>query len=378
MGSLFSSPPPVVVQQPQQFQSSGSGEVKPYAPVEPFIEDLLPRIEEEFAADPVLFQQSLVPQDTAETLAARQGFANLGQTAAGFAPDFQQLYQADLARGLADPSQDQLFLAETGAIADQARRLTERDKLIAQTQAMQAGQFGLGSTALEELQQNQQRLREETVQRQLAESLGRAEQRRIGAADRAPGFAQQQLQAQLAQPSLQEAVGRDIESREAARLADQARLTQQPQEAQREQLINLSNLLGGLAGLGTSTTFQNQSSGFTSQAFSGGPSPFQQIASAAAAAAPFAMKMSDIRLKTNVKHVGKLNNGIKLYTWNWTEEAKGIAGNQVEYGVIAQEVMEVVPEAVIEGNDGYLRVSYEALYDHAESFDHVCCREVGA
>ena len=377
MTSFFSSPPPVVIQQPQQFQASGSGEVKPYAPVEPFIEDLLPRIEEEFAADPVLFQQSLVPQDTAETLAARQGFANLGQTAAGFAPDFQQLYQADLARGLADPSQDALFLAETGAIADQARRLTERDKLLAQTQAIQAGQFGLGSTALAELQQNQQRLREETVQRQLAESLGRAEQRRIGAADRAPGFAQQQLQAQLAQPSLQEAVGRDIETREAARLADQARLTQQPQEARREQLINLSNLLGGLAGLGTSTTFQNQTSGFTSQAFAGGPSPFQQVLGAAGTAASL-YNMSDIKLKTNIKQVGKLNNGIKVYTWNWTEEAKGIVGDQVEYGVIAQEVMEVVPEAVIEGNDGYLRVSYEALYDHAKSFDHVCCREVGA
>jgi hypothetical protein len=377
MSSFFSSPPPVVIQQPQQFQASGSGEVKPYAPVEPFIEDLLPRIEEEFAADPVLFQQSLVPQDTAETLAARQGFANLGQTAAGFAPDFQQLYQADLARGMADPSQDPLFLAETRAIADQARRLTERDKLIAQTQAIRAGQFSLGSTALEELQQNQQRLREETVQRQLAESLGRAEQRRIGAADRAPGFAQQQLQAQLAQPSLQEAVGRDIETREAARLADQARLTQQPQEARREQLINLSNLLGGLAGLGTSTTFQNQTSGFTSQAFAGGPSPFQQVLGAAGTAASL-YNMSDIKLKTNIKQVGKLNNGIKVYTWNWTEEAKGIVGDQVEYGVIAQEVMEVVPEAVIEGNDGYLRVSYEALYDHAESFDHVCCREVGA
>ena len=376
MGGIFSSPPPVVVQQPQQFQASGSGEVKPYAPVEPFIEDLLPRIEEEFSTDPVLFQQSLVPQDTAETLAARQGFANLGQTAAGFAPDFQQLYQADLARGMADPSQDLLFLAETGAIADQARRLTERDNLLAQTQAIQAGQFGLGSTALEELQQNQQRLREETVQRQLAESLGRAEQRRIGAADRAPGFAQQQLQAQLAQPSLQEAVGRDIESREAARLADQARLTQQPQEAQREQTINLANLLGGLAGLGTSTTFQNQSSGFTSQAFSGGASPFQQTVGAVGAVAPFFN--SDVKLKTNIKQVGKLNNGIKLYTWNWTEEGKDIAGDQAEYGVIAQEVMEVVPEAVIEGNDGYLKVSYETVYNHAESFDHVCCREVGA
>ena len=133
------------------------------------------------------FNSLWFPQDTAETLAARQGFANLGQTAAGFAPDFQQLYQADLARGLADPSQDSLFLAETGTIADQARRLTERDKLLAQTQAIEAGQFGMGSTALEELQQNQARNREETVQQQLAASLGRAEQRRIGAADRAPG-----------------------------------------------------------------------------------------------------------------------------------------------------------------------------------------------
>ena len=139
-------------------------------------------------------------------------------------------------------------------------------------------------------------------------------------------------------------------------------------------MINLSNLLGGLAGLGTSTTFQNQSSGFTSQAFSGGPSPFQQTVSAVGAVAPF---FSDVKLKTNIKQVGKLNNGIKVYTWNWTEEAKGIVGDQVEYGVIAQEVMEVVPEAVIEGNDGYLRVSYETVYDHAESFDHVCYREVG-
>lgn len=359
MSSLFSSPPPSVVQLPQQSQSFGSGEVKPYAPVEPFIETLLPRIEELFTADPALFQESLVPQDTAETLAARQGFANLGQTAAGFAPDFQQLYQADLARGLADPSQDSLFLAETGTIADQARRLTERDKLLAQTQAIEAGQFGMGSTALEELQQNQARNREETVQQQLAASLGRAEQRRIGAADRAPGFAQQQLQAQLTQPSLQEALGKDLESRDAARLADQARLTQQPQEAQREQMINLTNLLGGLAGLGTSTTYQNQSSGFTSQAFAGGPSPFQQIASAAAAAAPFAA--SDIRLKTNIKQVGKLDNGIKLYTWKWTDEAKNIVNNQPEYGVIADEVQHIMPEAVIRGSDGYLRVNYAAI-----------------
>ena len=123
-------------------------------------------------------------------------------------------------------------------------------------------------------------------------------------------------------------------------------------------MINLTNLLGGLAGLGTSTTYQNQSSGFTSQGFAGGPSPFSQIVSAGAAAAPF---FSDIRLKTNIKQVGKLDNGIKLYTWKWTDEAKKIVNNQPEYGVIADEVQHIIPEAVIRGSDGYLRVNYAAI-----------------
>jgi hypothetical protein len=360
MGGIFRSPPPVVVQQPQQFTASGSGEVKPFAPVEPFIERLLPNVERTFTEAPQLFNQSLVPQDTADTLAARQGFQQVGQTAAGLSPQFGQLFQQDFNRAVADPRQDALFLAETDSLANQARRLTERDKLNAQTQAINAGQFGLGSTALAELEQGQQQLREETIQKQLAESLNRAESRRIAAGQRAPEFAQQQLQAQLTAPSLQEAIGKDIESREAARLADQARLTQQGQEARREQTVNLANLLGGLAGLGTSTTFQNQSSGFTSQAFSGGASPFQQALGAAANVASIA-SLSDIRLKTNIKQVGKLDNGIKLYTWKWTAEAKKIVGDQAEYGVLADEVQEIMPEAVSRGSDGYLRVNYAAV-----------------
>jgi hypothetical protein len=341
MGGIFRSPPPVVVQQPQQFTASGSGEVKPFAPVEPFIERLLPNVERTFTEAPQLFNQSLVPQDTADTLAARQGFQQVGQTAAGLSPQFGQLFQQDFNRAVADPRQDALFLAETDSLANQARRLTERDKLNAQTQAINAGQFGLGSTALAELEQGQQQLREETIQKQLAESLNRAESRRIAAGQRAPEFAQQQLQAQLTAPSLQEAIGKDIESRE-------------------EQTVNLANLLGGLAGLGTSTTFQNQSSGFTSQAFSGGASPFQQALGAAANVASIA-SLSDIRLKTNIKQVGKLDNGIKLYTWKWTAEAKKIVGDQAEYGVLADEVQEIMPEAVSRGSDGYLRVNYAAV-----------------
>ena len=331
---MGSSPPPTVVQLPQQSSASGSGEVKPFAPVIPFIEQLLPRVQEQFTADPVLFNQSLIPDDSAQTLASRQGFQGVGQTAAGIAPQIGQLAQANL----------------------------ERDKQLAQEQAIQAGQFGMGSTALSELQGRQEQIRNETIQKQLAESLGRAEQRRIGAETRVPGLFQNQLQTQLTDPSLQEAIGRSVEEKEAARLADQARLTQQPQEAQREQTINLANLLGGLAGLGTSTTFQNQSSGFQSQAFSGGASPLQQALGVAGTAAQiYAGSQSDKRLKTNIKQVGKLDNGIKLYTWKWTDEAKKIVNNQPEYGVIADEVQEIMPEAVTRGPDGYLRVDYAAV-----------------
>ena len=58
--------------------------------------------------------------------------------------------KADIARGMADPTQDPIYQAQLGVIAQQARDMTERDKQLAQQQAIQAGQFGLGSTALGE------------------------------------------------------------------------------------------------------------------------------------------------------------------------------------------------------------------------------------
>ena len=102
---MGSSPPPTVVQLPQQSSASGSGEVKPFAPVIPFIEQLLPRVQEQFTADPVLFNQTIIPEDSAQTLASRQGFQGVGQTAAGIAPQIGQLAQANFQRGIADPQQ---------------------------------------------------------------------------------------------------------------------------------------------------------------------------------------------------------------------------------------------------------------------------------
>ena len=356
MGSIFSPPPPVVVSTPFQQTSSGSSEIRPYAPVEPFIEQLLPEVRQTFTEAPELFTGSLVPADAAQTLAARDIYGQVGQTAAGLAPQFMQLGQADIARGMADPSQDPIYQQQLGVIAQRAREMTERDKQVAQQQAIQAGQFGLGSTALGELETMQQQKREELAQRQMATALEQAEARRIAAAQRAPGMTQQALQAQMTPATLQEAIGRDVEARQAAAATDAARLTQQDQEARRAQLVTMANLFGGLAGLGSSTQMQQTSSGFGSQGFAGGPSPFSQLVSAAATGAKM-YAMSDKRLKTKIKFVRQLANGIRWYTWEWKDKSN----KQPSYGVIAQEVQKIKPKAVMRGPDGYLMVNYGAL-----------------
>jgi hypothetical protein len=69
--------------------------------------------------------------------------------------------------------------------------------------------------------------------------------------------------------------------------------------------------------------------------------------------------MSDVRLKESIKKVGELANGIGVYTWKWTKEAieSGKAGSMFK-GVLAQEVRKQVPDAVVVGQDGYMRVNY--------------------
>ena len=361
MGGIFRSPPPVVVNTPQQSATQGSTEIQPYAPVVPFIDELLPQIKGEFQNPVALYTAGLVPGEAAETSRAHDLYTGLGQTATGqIAPTYQDFFNRDVQLARGDIFQDPLHLARTGAIANQARQLTERDKLLAQQQAMQAGQFGLGSTALEEFAANQQIRREDLIQDQLAKSLQLAEDRRLGALGRIPGHAQNQLQTLMVEPSLREAIGQRDESRDAALRQDAARLAQQEQEARRAQLTTYANLLGGLAGLGSSTQMQQTMRGTGSQVMPGGPSTATQIAGLVGAAAPI-FGASDIRLKSDIKLVGKLVNGIKLYTWKWNKKGKELAGNQMEFGVIAQQAMKIVPEAVLQGSDGYLRVNYSRL-----------------
>lgn len=78
-----------------------------------------------------------------------------------------------------------------------------------------------------------------------------------------------------------------------------------------------------------------------------------------------AMGASDRRLKKNIESIGELNNGVKIYKWDWNEagEEIGMVGSGI--GVIAQEIAETIPEAVLEADNGYLMVDYGKVLEAA-------------
>ena len=49
-----------------------------------------------------------------------------------------------------------------------------------------------------------------------------------------------------------------------------------------------------------------------------------------------------------------MSNGINVYSWNWIDESI----NQPTVGVIAQEIMDVIPEAVTQHESGFYQVDY--------------------
>ena len=66
-----------------------------------------------------------------------------------------------------------------------------------------------------------------------------------------------------------------------------------------------------------------------------------------------AMLFSDVRLKENLREVGKLYNGLSVYCFNF------IGSKVSQLGLLAQEVAEVKPEAVFADANGYLMLDYD-------------------
>lgn len=140
-----------------------------------------------------------------------------------------------------------------------------------------------------------------------------------------------------------------------ARLENEALLTSYDEQ---------KNQLQGLAGLGLNTNaIANQMGGIGRTRAAGdiAAAQAQQAGwqNASAVLGQGIASLSDIRLKDNIKFEGTCN-GHNVYSWNWNEAAneRGLSGKSV--GVMAHEVYEYLPDAVID-LDGYIGVFMEML-----------------
>jgi hypothetical protein len=75
------------------------------------------------------------------------------------------------------------------------------------------------------------------------------------------------------------------------------------------------------------------------------------------------VRRSDMMLKHDIAFLGQLDNGLGFYRFSYNGADKAYVG------VMAQEVQTVVPEAVVRGGDGYLRVSYDRLGLQFQTYD---------
>ncbi len=73
---------------------------------------------------------------------------------------------------------------------------------------------------------------------------------------------------------------------------------------------------------------------------------------------------SDRRIKKNIQFVDQLENGINVYEFEYKDEFKDQHGHGVVVGVMADEVEQIIPEAVVTMADGYKAVNYSLVLEH--------------
>lgn len=128
---------------------------------------------------------------------------------------------------------------------------------------------------------------------------------------------------------------------EAIGALQQAQATQQQQAP----LEAIQFLLAAAQGLPTSSTGSQlrENSGF-----------LKRLGDSAGGIATIGALMSDRRAKENIEPVG-MENGFPIYAFNYIS-----APDKRYVGVMAQDVQDIMPEAVVE-EDGYLRVKYDMI-----------------
>lgn len=87
------------------------------------------------------------------------------------------------------------------------------------------------------------------------------------------------------------------------------------------------------------------------------------LGSALGSAAALA-KLSDIRTKQDIVQVGRLNNGFPLYAFQYKPEFRDECGHGFQIGVMAQDIEQVIPDAVSVHAGGYKMVDYGKVLNH--------------
>lgn len=154
-------------------------------------------------------------------------------------------------------------------------------------------------------------------------------------------------------------LGAQMTAAEQQRALEQARLQADYtmfQEQQAYPMTQLNALLAAGSGIPTGLGTVTQRDPF------GGLTAFGNLLAGAGKAATGFAALSDMRLKENIKPVGKVGE-FNFYTWDWNEDGEKVAEpDQPTFGVMAQEVEKTHPDLVVVGPDGFRRVNYGALY----------------
>lgn len=183
--------------------------------------------------------------------------------------------------------------------------------------------------------------------------------------DRGNQLNQLGLQSTLAASAEQDRLVRLAEAQRAARLAETGSATQGIDLGFFGNVagIDAAGIISGQEGaqnaynLSRFQDAQNRRSASLNEIIKGGFGALSAGAGAGAGgggAASGAAAASDINLKENIKKTGE-ENGFNIYEFNY----KGDPDKRYR-GVMAQEVKEIMPEAVIE-MDGYLAVNYDTI-----------------
>ena len=75
-------------------------------------------------------------------------------------------------------------------------------------------------------------------------------------------------------------------------------------------------------------------------------------------------RRSDIMVKHDIVLLGHLANGLGYYRFSYN------GSDRTYVGVMAQEVQQVMPQAVVRDPDGYLRVYYDKIGVKFQTYEH--------